>query len=617
MGFFMNATLQKKIIILMLLLYVPLPLLGQFWYEKSYKAIKENAIGSSFQLVNQVNDHLDTYFKEIQRLMYPLLVNELTSQFLNGSMSDSFERFRLSEQVERKLLNPLMTNREDIHGISLVTGKGIAVSSSSFMSAERRFGIYDDRIKDNGKFVIMGLEREVEGPTFLTMAIKFSSLNYIDEDRGMLIVDLKLDEVIHITQNVRIGKTGFIWIADPEQKTAYHPSGYGAETSIPEQYIKEMGELRRGTFTVPTAEGNKLVVFFRSDSTGLTLFSEVLLAELNASLLKVSRISTLVSLLLFFLVMVVASAVMYSLSNSLLTLLRLMKRAELGELSVRAPENKNAEVGSLYRGFNKMVGEIKRLVEIVHVSELREKELEVKQKEALLHAMQAQINPHFLYNTLEFINSSAIVEGNDKISRMIVSLGDMFRYNVLNPNDIVSLWDEKQHIEAYLSIQAERYESLAYSIEINQALGNRVLSVRSTLQPIVENCFKHGFQKHKISPNYVRISVMETAAGCLISVEDGGKGMHEGVLSAYNRLFDLSIEELMEHKPSSDHKMSIGLLNVHIRIRLLFGEPYGLFIAASGEDGTCIDILLPLKIEDHHEGSKGEGYDIPNSSRRR
>ncbi|RXZ79096.1 sensor histidine kinase [Paenibacillaceae bacterium] len=597
MHIFKNASLQKKILILMLLLYVPLPLLGQFWYEKSYKAIKENAIDSSYELVNQVNDHLDTYFKEIQRLMYPLLVHELTSEFLNGTMSDSYERFRLSEQLERRLLKPLMTNREDIHGISLVNRDGIAASTSSYMSAERRSVLYHSRIKGKGDFAIMGLEQTSEGQTFIAMAVKFNSLNYGDDKNGMLIVDLNLNEVMNITQTVRIGQNGFIWIADSDRKTVYHPNGYGAETTIPLKYQNAMRGQDRGTFTLPTDEGNKLVVFFHSNRTGLTLFSEVLLSELNESLLQVNRISTIASLLLFFLVMVVASAVMYSLSNSLLTLLRLMKRAELGELGVRAPENKSAEIGSLYRGFNKMVEEIKRLVEIVHVSKLREKELELKKQEALLHAMQAQINPHFLYNTLEFINSSAIVEGNDKISRMIVSLGDMFRYNVQNPHDIVSLQDEQQHIEAYLSIQAERYESLAYSIVIRQPAGKRALSVRSMLQPIVENCFKHGFQKHKLAPNYVHISGMEVADGFLISVEDGGRGMTPELQETYNRLFDLPMNELMEYKPSSDHKMSIGLLNVHTRVRLLFGEPYGLFIAASGEDGTCIDILLPIKAE--------------------
>ncbi|MCL6457536.1 MAG: histidine kinase, partial [Gorillibacterium sp.] len=400
-----------------------------------------------------------------------------------------------------------------------------------------------------------------------------------------------------------------------EQKTAYHPSGQKAEKTIPDAYLEAMGDKSRGTFTVPTDKGNKLIVFFRSSSTGLTLFSEVLLSELNESLLKVSRISTIVSLLLFLLVMIVASAVMYSLSKSLLTLLRVMKRAELGELSVRAPENKNSEIGSLYRGFNRMLAEMKRLVEIVHVSQLREKELEVKQKEALLHAMQAQINPHFLYNTLEFINSTAIVEGNDKISRMIVSLGDMFRYNVQNPNDIVSLWDEKQHIEAYLSIQAERYESLVYSIEIKPLTGKRVFAVRSMLQPIIENCFKHGFQKHKIAPNYVRISEMHVAAGCLITIEDGGRGMSADVQESFNRIFDLSIDDLMEYKPSVDNKMSIGLFNVHMRIRLLFGEPFGLFISTSGDDGTCIDILLPVESEDNHYGRKGEHHDLPDSTR--
>ncbi|GGG65089.1 sensor histidine kinase [Paenibacillus radicis (ex Gao et al. 2016)] len=616
MSIFKQASLRKKIIILMMVLYIPLPLLGQFWYEKSYKAIKENAVGSSYQLVNQVNDHLDTYFKEVQRWTYPLLVNELTSTFLNEELTESFERFQISEQVEKKLFNPIMTNREDIHGISLVTSKGIAVSSSSYMSAERRYSLYNSRIKENGKFTIMGLEKEEGGPTFLAMAFKFNGLNGNTDSSGMLIVDLKLTEVINITQNVRIGKTGFIWIADPEQKTAYHPNGYGAERLIPEAYQEAMGEQRRGTFTMPTKEGNKLVVFFRSSSTGLTLFSEVLLSELNESLLKVSRLSTILFLVLFFIVMLIASAVMYSLSNSLLTMLRLMKRAELGELSVRAPENKGAEVGSLYRGFNKMVEELKRLVEIVHVSELREKELEVKQKEALLHAMQAQINPHFLYNTLEFINSSAIVEGNDKISRMIVSLGDMFRYNVQNPNDIVSLWDEKQHIEAYLAIQSERFESLNYTIDIQHRYGRRTLAVRSMLQPIVENSFKHGFQKHKIPPNYIRISEMDVAAGSLISIEDGGKGMDEAILQAYNDLFDLPLDKLMNHEPPQDGKMSIGLINVHTRIRMLFGEPYGLFISTSGEDGTCIDILLPLESEQHQNGSKGaDSDDLQNSSR--
>ncbi|MFF2480304.1 sensor histidine kinase [Paenibacillus sp. NPDC058071] len=603
-----RASLRKKIILLMMAAFIPLPLLGQFWYDKSSKAIKENAIDSSYQLVNQVNDHLDTYFKEVQRLLYPVLVNELTLEFLTGSMTDSYERYRLSDQVEKKLLKPLLTNREDILGLSIVNAKGTAVSTYSYLSAERRFALYNEKIKENGKFVIMGLEQEAEDRTFLSMAFKFSGLNGGDADNGMLIVDLKLTSIISITQNVRIGKTGFIWIADAEQKTAYHPNGYGAETRIPEQYRAAMGEQRRGTFTVPSGEGDKLVVFFRSNGTGLTLFSEVLFSELNQSLLKMNGISTVLLLLFFFVIMLIASAIMYSLSNSVLKLLRLMKRAELGELTVRAPENKNDEIGSLYRGFNNMVEELNRLVEIVHVSELREKQLEVKQKEAVLHAMQAQINPHFLYNTLEFINSSAIVEGNDKISRMIVSLGDMFRYNVQNPNDIVTLWDETHHIEAYLAIQSERFESLDYSIGIRERWARGVLSVRSMLQPIVENSFKHGFQKHKMAPNYIRISEMEVSAGCLLSVEDGGKGMPADVQQRYNDLFDLPIDQLLEHKWPKDER-SIGLINVHTRIRMQFGEPYGLFIATSGEDGTCIDILLPLEQKPKESGG-GENDDV-------
>ena len=257
----------------------------------------------------------------------------------------------------------------------------------------------------------------------------------------------------------------------------------------------------------------------------------------------------------------------------------------------------------MYRGFNKMVEEIKRLVEIVHVSELREKELEVKQKEALLHAMQAQINPHFLYNTLEFINSNAIVEGNDKISAMIVSLGDMFRYNVQNPNASVSLADELHHIEAYLSIQAARYPSFAYEIDVDRALAASVPAVRSMLQPIVENCFKHGYDRHGIRPGLIRIAGRTEGDGFVLEIADTGHGMSADTRERFNAVFaeGEAAEQLGTMQGQGDKPASIGLLNVHARLRMIFGRSYGLHIGSSDRQGTSIRITLPL----HASGEGG------------
>ncbi|NUU62517.1 cache domain-containing sensor histidine kinase [Paenibacillus agri] len=602
-----NLSLQKKIILLMLILYLPLPLLGQFWYEKSHKVIRQNTIESSYQLVEQVNRYVDRYFQDIEHQMYPILVNDLTLQFLNDSVSGSYDRFLRSNRIERELLNPLTSNREGIRGISLVNGEGRAVSSSSFSSAERRYKEYNAKITKTGVFEVMGLEQDEWSPPFLSIALKFNSTSY-STNSGLLIIDLKLDEVIQIARNVRIGKTGYVWIADSKGSAIYRPGSHPNE-GLSIDYAKAMGDKRQGTLTMPGESGDKLVMFFHSNTTGMSLFAEVPLAELNEPLLQISRISTIVLLLIFLLIMIIVSGVMYMLSNSLLTLLRLMKRTQLGELGVRAPENRTAEIGSLYRGFNKMVDEIQRLIDTVHRAKLREKELEVKQKEALLLAMQAQIHPHFLYNTLEFINASAIVEGNRKISRMIVSLGDMFRYSVRNPNETVTLALELGHVSAYLSIQAERYESLSYFIQVSEKAAAQTSAINSMLQPIVENCFKHGFDKYKIVPNYIRISEMQVAAGCLISIEDGGGGMPPVIMDNYNRLFDLSGDELLELEAENKQK-GIGLLNVHTRLRLLFGEPYGLFISTSGPDGTCIDILLPTHIAALEQEQQGGIQDV-------
>ncbi|WP_308636790.1 sensor histidine kinase [Paenibacillus silvisoli] len=599
-----GISLQKKLLVMMILLYFPLPVIGWIWYERTYNVIERNAVDSSIQMVNQVNAHLETYFTEVQRTMLPMLASSLTGEFLNNQDDDPIKRFELSYQIEKEYFAKIVMNRQDIYGISLISDTAKATSSSSFTMAEQRYSSYLERLKSSGKFAIMGLE-EMPSSEVVAMAMKFTPPQS-SMKQGMLIVDLKRDEMVSVIRHVQLGQTGFVWVADSANQVLYYPQGEPTPKVVPASYLKEMGTNKSGAFTIQTDKGKKLVVFIRSNRTDLTLISEVLLSELNRSIVTVSRISIVVLLLLFLLSMLAASGIVYSITRSLLKLLRLMKSAEMGDFTVKAPNEGTHEIGSLFRGFNKMVEEIKRLIEIVHVSQLREKELEVKQKESLLHAMQAQINPHFLYNTLEFINSNAIIEGNEKISNMIVSLGDMFRYNVQNPNGLVFLADEIKHIEAYLAIQSERYPTFTYSIEVERHMAAVVPAVRSTLQPIVENCFKHGYERHKVRPGTIRIAGRLTEdRQFVLEISDTGKGMPPETMARYNASFAVNeSEEQGSLKPMTDGVPSIGLHNVHSRLRMLFGSSCGLYIAASDENGTTIRITLPVPAitkEEHDE----------------
>ena len=164
----------------------------------------------------------------------------------------------------------------------------------------------------------MGLEATPSSEV-VAMAMKFTPPQS-HMKQGMLIVDMKRDEMVHIIQDVQLGRTGFVWVADTENQVIYHPQGGQMPKVVPANYLREMGTKQSGAFTVQTDEGKKLIVFIRSGRTDLTLISEVLLSELNQSIVTVSRVSIAVLVLLFLLSMLAASGVVYSITRSLVKL---------------------------------------------------------------------------------------------------------------------------------------------------------------------------------------------------------------------------------------------------------------------------------------------------------
>ncbi|WP_167747065.1 sensor histidine kinase [Cohnella luojiensis] len=587
MRYFQEMSLKLKFNLLMLSLFLIIVVMGMLWYKTSANAIENNAIDYTKQIVEQVNSHLDTYFVDIQELTFPMLANPLTQQFMDYSNNDHYRRYELSKAIDKKLFTPILINRENIHSISLISDQSIASSSRSFISAEERYADYISRIPSPGKYQIMGRE------TILSTNVIAMALRFLDASKqkatGLLIVDLKLNEIIRICKSVKLGRTGFMWIADANGNLLYHPDEELMKQRALPEYVPESLPKESGSKVVDSPEGKKLVLFNYSAKTNLVLVSEVPYRELNAPLVRFSLISILIVIVLMLaLSLLIVGLIVHPLTNSLLLLKKLMFRAERGDLDAKAPENKTNEIGSLFLSFNRMVSEIKQLIELVRHARLKEKEMEVKQKESQLRYMQSQINPHFLYNTLEVVNSNAIVEGNFKISKMIVSISEIFRYSVGNPGDRVTLRQEVEHTDFYLEIQKERFGSLETEVSIGEPGMTAVPAVRLMLQPIVENSFKHGYENHRMKPGYLSIAGRTTPDGYEILVSDRGGGMDAAIMERYNALFSQASQE-----ESGEHQ-HIGLWNVHNRIRMTFGESYGLHIVQSNKTGTVIAIRLPV-----------------------
>jgi two-component system sensor histidine kinase YesM len=270
-----------------------------------------------------------------------------------------------------------------------------------------------------------------------------------------------------------------------------------------------------------------------------------------------------------------------------------MKKVQKGNLNIRASQRRD-EIGNLNHGFNKMIEEIQRLIEEIQQSKLKEMEMEIKQREAMLHSMQSRINPHFLYNTLEVINAHAIVARVKPISQMTVWLAHMFRYSIRNPNQFVLLLEEIEHVTTYLKIQQERYKDLEIEMDLDVFVLKQVKTLRLVVQPLVENAFIHGYEKQMLKAEYIGISGEAADGFYVIRVVDKGRGMAPEIKDAYNSAFGQMTAKQMLMR-NSEPFQKIGLWNVHSRIRLFFGEPFGLTIERSDSTGTVISLKLPFE----------------------
>jgi two-component system sensor histidine kinase YesM len=230
----------------------------------------------------------------------------------------------------------------------------------------------------------------------------------------------------------------------------------------------------------------------------------------------------------------------------------------------------------------------------------------IKQKESELRSMQSHINPHFLYNSLEIINSYAIADDHMEISRMTRALAHMFRYNIGHAGSVVPLREEMTHVQYYLDLQSARFRKLRIDMDVNERDLDRVNAVRLTLQPIVENVFIHGYRGKK--PSYLGISSRAEAGYYAIVIRDKGVGMTAQTLRQIRRILNSGKkpEGGILRNDGDETTSGIGLLNVHQRLQLTFGDEYGLYLVESvPSEGTIFEIRLPYRTSE-------EGLHVPD-----
>lgn len=266
-------------------------------------------------------------------------------------------------------------------------------------------------------------------------------------------------------------------------------------------------------------------------------------------------------------------------------LIRFMDGMETQKLKHLALNLGNNEFAHMALNFKNMLARLQSLSEDIKEKELERFELEKRKKEAQLTALQSQMNPHFLYNIFTSIHLLVRTKQNEKASEMIQTTGRLLRFGLYRGNQIISVAEELEHVGAYIRIQEIRYNSRVRVLHDREEGIESYRMPKFLLQPVVENAFEHASSQDRPLTLMIRLVTMG-GERLVISVQDDGIGIREEKLA--------SIRERLVHLTPSDH---IGLLNVHERIQLFYGEPYGLDLQSEWGKGTTVTLVLPLTKE--------------------
>ncbi len=226
----------------------------------------------------------------------------------------------------------------------------------------------------------------------------------------------------------------------------------------------------------------------------------------------------------------------------------------------------------------------------------RDYEQELLMKQASITTLQSQINPHFLYNTLECIRGQALMADSPDIAAAVQALSLFFRYSISGKSDIATVREELENLKNYVAIQSYRFKDrFVMHIDLDEAgQAMEALLPKLSLQPVVENAIIHGFSDIT-SGGMVTVAVRQTGDNVSILVTDNGKGMDEATLLALNKT--ICGEELPQQQPGSPKRRSgMGMQNVDKRIKYRFGMEYGLSVYSSPGCGTDVELFFPLRL---------------------
>lgn len=525
------------------------------------------------QLLDELNNEISTRLLIIEQIsLSTSRDNEIIRLLRNNN--DEFDRHRKADNVRNALAN-LTYSIPIIQGIDLFMDRPFLMEENSYI----QFRDLDDLDKEGWRNHLahndFAWAEEHEIPSFQgeVPVLSFGrKILFDDTFLGVVVIHVKANEIRallsgHSASSNRIMTNSngqeFLKIGEPLAQTELKQ---WVNLKTPQSgYVHLKGNAKRE---------DSLLVYSKLDNSDWTLVEMTSWSQITAGSFRLAEAIGMIGVAAVLMVLLLTLYVSRQFSKPIKKLVSAMSSYSIGGRNVELPGDYQNEFGYLFNGYRKQNERIEELYQSLQ-------QRYEQQRKAEIEALQANINPHFLYNMLDQLNWMAIEAGQDELSRILELMGRMFRIGLSNGSSFITMEKELEHIQCYLEIQQLRWgEGLTYSIDVPpDILG--VYVPKLTLQPFVENAIVHGFNTRLTGCVRIEISHLEDSLQLLV-LDDG-----------------IGLRQVMENRERR-HTGGYGIRNVRERIAGYFGEKYGVSLTDRAEGGTLVEIRLPLLEEPPH-----------------
>ncbi len=580
--FFGKMNLQKRLFIYFIIVcIVPLITIGSISIFLSINSTRDSAIEFSdstlLQVKTRIEAIMDVAFTLSQQLSDDLTVQSVLRKPLEKNVSLRYQ----TDLAMDTYLNYELNYIKEIYGFYIIgENKGKYKSAyNSFFQNDLTTTLWYQTIMSTQKPVWFSKHKnsqavKTSGQHFISSGMRIED-KASNNDLGVILVDIDLYEIEKVLID-SFGDLGQVLLIDEKNRIIANSENlFAPDSQIVNSAITKLSE-NPEIVNLKSSIKNNLVLSKKLDHADWRLLaiipSSLLLKDSIISVTILVVLLLIISSFTFIISKIITSTITIPINN----MISLMKEVESGNLNVKTEVNYDDEIGRLSDSFNTMTNKVKTLMD-------KNVEEQVKLRKSELKALQSQINPHFLYNTLDSVVWLARMKQHEDIIKIISAITRLFRISLSRGNDIISIDEEISHVTNYLLIQKFRYRTqFNYSIDIPESITN-YKTLKLIIQPLVENAIYHGI-KLKREGGTISIVGFELEHDIIIKVIDTGAGMTVDRLNA--------IHEYLESGESNNITM-YGIKNVNERIEIFFGKSYGLRFTSEVGKGTTAIIRIP------------------------